>query len=158
MFDIIKNVITAGGYDLEKLLYKIDVYHLEDKLTDEQRTELVAMARAQADPHSSYGQWQDVIDGLAERLRKTDETVAALAERVAALESGNVNPPDPPPEQPQLNSNGTEWWSEYVPPTGAHNMYNKGDKITFKGERYISKENGNVWSPFAYPAYWEKQH
>ncbi len=48
-------------------------------------------------------------------------------------------------------------WPEWVQPTGAHDAYNIGDKVTFNGEHYISLINGNVWSPAVYPAGWEKQ-
>lgn len=51
----------------------------------------------------------------------------------------------------------TEEWPEWVQPTGAHDAYNKGDKVTYKGEHYISLIDANVYSPEAYPAGWEKQ-
>ena len=48
-------------------------------------------------------------------------------------------------------------WPEFVQPTGAHDAYNKGDKVTFEGKHYISLIDGNVYSPAAYPAGWQKQ-
>lgn len=48
-------------------------------------------------------------------------------------------------------------WPEWVQPTGAQDAYNKGDKVTYKGEHYISLIDANVYSPEAYPAGWEKQ-
>ena len=48
-------------------------------------------------------------------------------------------------------------WPEFVQPTGAHDAYNKGDKVTFEGKHYISLINGNVYSPTAYPAGWQEQ-
>ena len=48
-------------------------------------------------------------------------------------------------------------WPEFVQPTGAHDAYNKGDKVTYKGEHYISLIDANVWAPDTYPAGWEKQ-
>lgn len=50
-----------------------------------------------------------------------------------------------------------EEWPEFVQPTGAHDAYNKGDKVTYKGEHYISLIDANVWAPDTYPAGWEKQ-
>ncbi len=50
-----------------------------------------------------------------------------------------------------------EEWPEWVAPTGAHDAYNIGDKVTFEGEHYISLINSNIWSPAVYPAGWEKQ-
>ena len=48
-------------------------------------------------------------------------------------------------------------WPEFVQPTGAHDAYKKGDKITFNGKHYISLIDGNVYSPAAYPAGWQEQ-
>ena len=48
-------------------------------------------------------------------------------------------------------------WTEFVQPTGAHDAYNKGDKVTFEGKNYISLMDGNVYSPEAYPAGWQEQ-
>lgn len=48
-------------------------------------------------------------------------------------------------------------WPEWVQPTGGHDAYNKGDKVTFQGRRYVSTIDGNVWSPAAYPAGWQEQ-
>ena len=50
-----------------------------------------------------------------------------------------------------------EEWPEFVQPTGAHDAYNTGDKVTYNGKRYISLIDGNVYSPGDYPAGWEEQ-
>lgn len=47
-------------------------------------------------------------------------------------------------------------WPEFVQPTGAHDAYKKGDKVTFEGKHYISLIDGNVYSPTAYPAGWQE--
>lgn len=48
-------------------------------------------------------------------------------------------------------------WPEWVQPTGAHDAYHKGDKVTFEGKHYVSLIDGNVYSPAVYPAGWEEQ-
>ena len=48
-------------------------------------------------------------------------------------------------------------WPEFVQPTGAHDAYKKGDKVTFNGKHYISLIDANVYSPSAYPAGWQEQ-
>ena len=48
-------------------------------------------------------------------------------------------------------------WPEFVQPTGAHDAYKKGDKVTFNGKHYISLIDANVYSPTAYPAGWQEQ-
>lgn len=45
-------------------------------------------------------------------------------------------------------------YQEWVQPTGAHDAYNIGDKVTFNGHLWESKINANVWSPSVYPAGW----
>nr|DAS79058.1 MAG TPA: Chitin oligosaccharide deacetylase [Bacteriophage sp.] len=43
-------------------------------------------------------------------------------------------------------------------PTGAHDAYNTGDKVHYpdgSGPVYVSKIDGNSWSPDGYPAGWE---
>lgn len=44
---------------------------------------------------------------------------------------------------------------EWIQPTGGHDAYNTGDRVTFEGAEYVSKIDGNTWSPTAYPAGWE---
>ena len=44
----------------------------------------------------------------------------------------------------------------WVQPTGGHDAYNIGDKVTFEGNTYESLINGNSWSPTTYPAGWKK--
>jgi len=44
---------------------------------------------------------------------------------------------------------------EWVQPTGSHDAYNTGDKVTFNEIVYELLIDGNVWSPEAYPAGWQ---
>lgn len=46
-------------------------------------------------------------------------------------------------------------YPEWVQPTGAHDAYNTGDIVSYKGKLYRSTIDGNVWAPDAYPAGWE---
>ena len=40
-----------------------------------------------------------------------------------------------------------EEYPEWVQPTGAHDAYNIGDKVTYKGNHYVCDINGNVYAP-----------
>lgn len=51
-----------------------------------------------------------------------------------------------------LDDSGYPIWSQ---PSGAHDAYNTGDIVNYNGTLYISKIDGNAWSPDAYPAGWE---
>lgn len=136
MYEVTKNVIQSGSYELTDILRKIDTLWLQGSLTDSERLSLIEMARGKADPSHSYAPVQVQID--------------ALAQRVAVLES-KYNPSDP--ETP------TEEYPDYVQPTGAHDAYHAGDKVTYNGKRYlcIAPEGvAVVWSPDTYPAYWQE--
>lgn len=139
MYEMIKRSIEAGGYDLRYMIGQIDQCWLERSINSSERDELIALARERADPTDSYAPIEQRVISLETALR-------SLESRVDALEnSGTTVPSDPSDE-----------WPEYVQPTGAHDTYNTGDKITFNGKHYVCKMNGCVWSPADYPAWWEK--
>ena len=46
-------------------------------------------------------------------------------------------------------------YPEFKQPTGAHDAYAKGDKITFEGKKYVSLIDANTWSPIAYSQGWQ---
>lgn len=48
-----------------------------------------------------------------------------------------------------------EGYTEWSQPAGAHDAYNAGDIVDYKGTLYKSTINGNVYSPEAYPQGWE---
>lgn len=49
----------------------------------------------------------------------------------------------------------SEGYPEWIQPTGAHDAYNIGDRVSFEGQDYESVINANTWSPTAYPAGWQ---
>ena len=137
MYEVTKNVILSGSYELNDILAKIGTLWMQGSLTDSERGELITLARNQADPAHSFAPLQAQID--------------ALAARVAALE-GKVDPADP--ETP------AEEYPEYKQPTGAHDAYHAGDKVTYNGTHYICVAPEGVavvWSPDVYPTYWKKE-
>lgn len=46
-------------------------------------------------------------------------------------------------------------YPEWKKPTGAHDAYSKGDKVTYNGRKYVSTINANTYSPDEYPTGWE---
>ena len=141
MYDTIKDVINSGRYELNDMLHKIDTLWVQGDLDDDQRDELVELARENATPEQTYAPIQEQID-------QAFEQISALDTRIKALEAGGSEPTDPEPD---------DEWPEWVQPTGAHNAYSNGDKITYNGKHYISTMDGNVWTPDAYPAGWQVQ-
>lgn len=46
-------------------------------------------------------------------------------------------------------------YPEWVQPTGAHDAYNTGDKVSYRGKHYICTADANVYSPDVYG--WEEE-
>lgn len=136
MYKIIKSVIQSGSFELNDILNKIDTVWMQGSVTDSQRQELVQQARGKADPANSYAPIQAQIDALAARVKALEE-------------AGKTADPGAPAED----------WPEYVQPTGAHDAYHNGDKVTYNGKRYlcVAPEGvAAVWSPDVYPSYWQE--
>lgn len=137
MYNIIKDVINKDEYKLEDMLYKINKLWVENNLTEEERDELVSLARTNANPNNSYAENTIQIGNLWEYYQQLDT-------RLSLLENGQGA--EPPLE---------EEWPEFVQPTGAHNAYKSGDKVIFNNKKYICQIDGCVWDPLTYPQGWK---
>lgn len=126
MKEIFMNVIRRGGYDLAGLLANIDKYHIEGKLTDEEREELYTAARGGAKPHDT-----------ADLFTKVQE----LEQRIAALESKD-NPTEGDVEEYVAGN----WYY------AGDRVTFKGNTYTCTAPTGTVC----VWSPAEYPAYWEE--
>lgn len=128
---IFEQTILRGGFDLAAMLERIDLYNVEAKLTDEERESLYALARQHAHPQYNYDSEIEAIWAAIRELQQAQE------------EGGGTEP--------------TDEWPEFVQPTGAHDAYQVGDKVTFNGKHYVCKLASCVWSPAVYPDAWEEQ-
>lgn len=157
MFEIIKNVINEGRYALNDILTKIDTIWIQGDLTDDEKSNLVNMAREHALPENSFAPLQKQIDILAAQVTALKSEIELHAKRIEDLNTaisnlgGEVSEPEEPVQ---------EEYPSYVQPTGAHDAYHRGDKITFTdGKKYecIAPEGvAVVWDPVTYPAYWQE--
>ena len=43
-----------------------------------------------------------------------------------------------------------EEWPEWIQPTGSHDAYSKGAKVTHNGKKWTSDVDANVWEPGVY--------
>ena len=49
-----------------------------------------------------------------------------------------------------------EEYPQWRQPTGAHDAYNKGDKVSDEGKHWISEIDGNVWKPGTVVGAWSE--
>ena len=138
MYSVIKDVLTKGDFELVDMLNKIKKLCVENSLTEEERDELIDLARTNAIPDNSYAENSVQIANLFEYYQQLDIRLTALENN-----SGTVEPEH------------EEEWPTYIQPTGAHDAYNVGDKITFEGKKYECLINGCVWNPHDYPQGWK---
>lgn len=142
MYEVIRDVIRSKDFELKDILNKINTVWVRGELTQEEMTELTELARNNARTENSYAPLQEQIDNTNSRIDK-------LEERIAKLESTGET-------GTEESTESEEEYPEFVQPTGAHDAYKTGDKITFNGEKYICKIDSCVWDPITYPAAWEK--
>lgn len=128
MYDIIKSVIVSGIYELSDMLKKIDTVWLQGDISDEQRTELMEMARKNANPMNS-------VD-LAKKVEELDKRVKALEEK---------KEPEPSEEE----------YPEYVVGKWYYNgdkiSYKGKNYVCIAPEGVVC-----TWNPDEYPVYWEE--
>lgn len=72
MFEIVKNVILGKNYKLEDMLNKINVLWLESKISDEEKTSLISLARDNAVAENSYASNEVIFKEIFTRLEKLE--------------------------------------------------------------------------------------
>ena len=142
MYEIFKNALK-GDYELVDMLNKIAEYYIKGNLSKEEKEELEEEARTNANPVNSYAPLETQINELATR-------VDILENKVSQLEKTTTGEPTEEPSEP------IDEYPEYVQPTGAHDAYHIGDKITYNGKHYECIFDNCVWTPDVYPAGWEE--
>lgn len=136
MKSIFDKVIARGGYDLNGILKRIDEYHIEGKLTDEERVHLIAAARGDATPDMDVKAEIQMLWAAVRALQ------AEVADKNGEIEEG-IDEKDVP---------------EFVTPTGAHDAYYNGSICRYNGQLYMCIAPDGVacvWSPDAMPGYWQ---
>lgn len=143
MYEIIKNVIERKNYELTDILKKIKTLWAESELTDDQKEELVKLAQDNALAENSYAPLQNQINALFENMREFAQVVVTIKEYLTKLGVSFEPTTDVSDEYP-----------EYVQPTGAHDSYKVGDKVSYNGKKYECVLDNCVWTPDDYPQGW----
>ena len=126
MKNIFKDVINRGDYNLSDMLKKIDTHHINGNISDEDRDELINLARNGANAKNGI----DVFAKLAE-----------LEARVSELETAKGSTESDTPD-------------EYIPGKwyyGGNKVMFKGEIRTCTAPEGVVC----TWSPDEYPAYWD---
>lgn len=127
MFETFRAVIARGSYDLTGLLRNIDRYHIEGRLSEDERESLYNLARQEPKPQYD----------CAVEIEKLWAAVRALQKRFDA------------------DSGDEEEYPYFVQPSGAHDAYNAGDNVTYGDKRYVCMMDNCVWSPDVLPSAWQ---
>lgn len=143
MYKILKTVIDSKDFKLEDILHKISKMYVEDRITEEQKSELDELARSYAKAENSYASANAMIAELFERMKAVESEIDALKNKDTTTE--DTEQTEPVDEYPL-----------YKQPSGAHDSYNTGDKVTYNNKKYICKMDNCVWNPDTYPAGWEE--
>ncbi|WP_288920737.1 hypothetical protein [uncultured Bifidobacterium sp.] len=139
MFETFQTIINTGDYDLADLIQRIKTLYALGELTEEEMTQLLDSAAANA--NQDY-----MLPDISERVGALETRVAAVEERVGKLEAGGVELVEP--EEP------VDEWPEWVRPTSKDTQYHKGDKVTFNGQHYVCQKNNVSSSPDEDPKRW----
>lgn len=140
MYDVVMNVIKSKNYELSDMLTKIDTLWVQGSITEEERAELIELARQNAEVQQSIN--------ILVKLEELDKRVRANEEAIKEL-LGNSGSED--------TEGGTEEVVKY-PEYEVGKWYYAGDIIAFDGQNYVCIAPDGVvctWSPAEYPAYWE---
>lgn len=126
MFEIVKSVISAGGYKLTEIQHKIKKLFLLGDLTEEQADALLTMASGGISADAERPETLKLIQSLAAEIE-------ALKTRVQALEGTEEETPSYPAWKP---------WD------GISKDYQSGAVISHNGKLWESVFAGqNVWEP-----------
>lgn len=145
MYDVIKDIIENGNYQLVDISNKINKLWLEYQLTDEERDELIELANSNTNVDNEKPELQRQLDVLSDYVKNT------LEPRIQALEEGQEVEPPVEEEYPE--------WMSY---DGVVNLgYDFGVKVTHNGFKWENMLEGtkNVWEPGAVgidERYWKK--
>lgn len=128
MYDILKNVIAAGGFKLADIQHRVKKLYALGDLTEEQLDELLVLSQQKAAPEAERPE-------TLEMIRKLTERVTAVERKLAAQDDTQTE---------QAEYEDWETWD------GVSDKYQKGVIVSHNGQLWQSAYDGqNVWEPGA---------
>ena len=101
-----------------------------------------------AQPMAMYDEWN--ADSVAYTLNDIRQYNGLLYRCVQTHTSQATWTPEDAPSLWTRIADPAQEWPEWIQPTGAHNAYAKGAKVSHNGKHWISDVNANVWEPGVY--------
>ena len=127
MYEILKTVISAGGYKLADIQHKVKKLYATGDLTEGQMDELLALTMGGISPEGERPEVMAMLQSLADRI-------TALEEKLKTAEPGTETP------EPEA----------WKPWDGMSNKYQQGATVSHNGKLWQSVFAGqNVWEPGA---------
>ena len=123
------------------------------------RAKYITLAQNAPDELLSSGDYLSVFDSLcgdgslipARSVRRHDRQLYRA--NVDCWDRADNSPNTAPTLWTQIT---LEEWPDWVQPTGAHDAYSIGDKVTYNGKRYISQIDGNTTIPGSDERWWSE--
>ena len=123
-----------------KKIHKMTVKAAQS-LSDEQAVESVLL----------FDKWENFIGSNVD-IKQRVQYDGSLYECVQAhIPQNNWQPTATPALWKKVS---IEEFPEWIQPTGGHDAYQIGDKVTYNSKKWVSTADGNVWQPSVYG--WEE--
>ena len=101
-----------------------------------------------AQPMAMYDEWSaESVEYALDDIRQYN---GLLYRCVQAHTSQATWTPEAAPSPWTRIADPAQEWPEWIQPTGAHNAYAKGAKVSHNGKHWISDVDANVWEPGVY--------
>lgn len=156
MKTIFESVIREGTYNLADIISKAHEEYVANRLTAEEREEVISMAQSNAKPENGYAEANARIDQAFKDIQALQSSMENALQEIEAVKNAIDGPGGTvkPPEEPSV-----EEWPEWYSWDGISlNPWQDGVKCIHNGKKYISRVNNNVWEPGAagvYETIWE---
>lgn len=129
--------------------------------TEEQAKTDAAKVPEWQDPgtdHSKMYHYGDVVRFEGKLVRSTHQGLNSWAPGTLAFDGRIWEIIDEPETETETSETSTEQPTApaFKQPSGAHDAYKQGARVTYNGAVYESTIPNNVWSPDAYPQGWKK--